>query len=178
MIQWLFRSFLNNTNPVAQDYFDLFKTVEKVSAGCNGLLFLPYLNGERAPVWDEKTSGVYVGIKSYHIHEHFLRAALEGVCYSLNNVLQIVEASTGPVTQLNVSGGFINSKTWMQILSDVTGKKICILQTEDASAVGAALLGMIALKMVDGFDSLKPNSHIVIEPHVNNHETYKKSNNP
>ena len=174
VIQWLFKSFLNNTKPVAQDYNDLFKTVETVSAGCNGLLLLPYLNGERAPVWDEKSCGVYFGVRSYHTHEHFLRAALEGVCYSLNNVLKIAEESTGLVKQLNVSGGFVNSKVWMQMLSDVTGKKICVLQTEDASAIGAALLGMVALKMIEGYESLKPDDNFTIEPDVNNHEAYKK----
>ena len=122
--QWLFKSFLNNANPIPQDYDNLFKTIEKISAGCEGLLFLPYLNGERAPVWDERTCGVFFGIKSHHGNEHFIRAVLEGICYSLNNILQIIEASTGSITQLNVSGGFVNSKAWMQILSDVTGKKI------------------------------------------------------
>lgn len=174
VVQWLFKGILNNVKPAAQDYDDLFKTIETISAGCNGLLFLPYLNGERAPLWDEKTFGVYFGIKSFHSREHFLRAALEGVCYSLNNVLQIVEASTGFITQLNVSGGFVNSKTWMQILSDITGKKICVIQTEDASAAGAALLGMIALKMIDDYGSVKPNHYVIMKPDVNNHETYKK----
>jgi gluconokinase len=174
VMQWLFKSFLNNTKPAAHDYVNLFKIVETIPAGCNRLLFLSYLNGERAPIWDEKACGVYFGIKSYHTHGHFFRAALEGVCYSLNEVLQIVEQSTGLVKQLNVSGGFVNSKVWMQMLSDVTGKKICVLQTEDASAVGAALLGMIALKMVDGYESLKPSDNFTIEPNVNNHEIYKK----
>jgi gluconokinase len=174
VIQWLFKSFLNNEDPNDQDYNNLFKTIESVSTGSAGLIFLPYLNGERAPVWDEKTCGVYIGVKPYHTHEHFLRAGLEGVCYSLNNILQIVESSTGIVKQLNVSGGFVNSNSWMKILSNVTGKKICVSQLEDASATGAAILGMVALRMVDNYGSLKPNRNTVIEPDLNDHETYKK----
>jgi len=176
VMQWLFKSFLNNSKPVAKDYNDLFKTIETVSAGSEGLLFLPYLNGERAPVWDEKTCGVYFGIKSYHNLKYFLRAALEGVCFSLNNILQIIEESTGPITRLNVSGGFVNSKIWMQILSDVTGKKIYVVQTEDASASGAALLGMIALNMIDDYGSVPHKSNVIIEPDISNYETYKKYN--
>ena len=174
ILKWLFKTFLNNENPSENDYADFFKIIETIPAGCQGLLFLPYLYGERSPVWDEKASGVFLGIKSFHTIAHFLRAALEGICFALKNILQIIEASTVSITQLNVSGGLVHSKTWMQILADVSGKKNCLVQTEDASSIGAALLGMKALKIINDYDSLNPGIDITMKPNEKNHIVYEK----
>ncbi len=87
VVQWLFKTLLNISEPGVTDYEDFFKAVETVPSGCNGLLFLPYLSGERAPLWDEKACGCFFGIRSHHTNAHFLRAALEGICYALKNVL-------------------------------------------------------------------------------------------
>ncbi len=78
------------------------------------------------------------------------------------------------VKQLNVSGGFVHSKTWMQILADITGKKVCLIQTEDASAIGAALLGMKAINLRDSYSIQNFKNNIVIEPDINNHGLHKK----
>ena len=174
VVTWLFQAFLNNLHPDKTDYSDLFETIETVAAGSKGLVFLPYLTGERAPVWDEKSSGIFFGIKSYHTNAFFLRAALEGICYSLNAILEVVESSAETILQLNASGGFIHSKTWLKILSDITGKKICVIETEDASAIGAALLNLKAVGIIKNYSSLKPSNPIVIEPDLNNHTVYEK----
>ena len=173
VLKWLFRTFLNNTNPSKDDYADFFKNIETIPAGCQGLLFLPYLYGERAPVWNEQASGVFLGIKSFHTNAHFLRAALEGICFALKNILEILEASTVSITQLNVSGGFVHSNTWMQILADICGKKICLVQTEDASSIGAALLGMKAMKVITDYASLNPGIDITMEPNEKNQTVYE-----
>lgn len=174
IVAWLFQTFLNNDSPSKSDYTNLFKTIDTIPSGSKGLIFLPYLYGERAPVWDEESSGIFFGIKSYHTNASFLRATLEGICYSLKTILDIVESSTKSVSQINVGGGFIHSKTWMQILTDVTGKKICVIETEDASSIGAALLNMKALKIIKDYSSLKPLNNIIIEPDLNNHSVYEK----
>jgi gluconokinase len=176
VIEWLFRTFIQNPNPDDTDFKNLFNTIETVAPACNGLLFLPYLYGERAPLWDEKSCGVYFGIRSYHTQAHFLRAAVEGVCYALLHVLQHIEASPGSINQLNVSGRVIQWETWLQILADITGKKIGITQTEDGSAIGAALLAMKAMNIVENYSSLKPAGERVLEPDFRNHEVYKKYN--
>jgi gluconokinase len=174
IVDWLFSTFLNNNNPSEKDYKDLFKTISKIPVGCKGLIFLPYLYGERSPVWDERSSGIFFGIKPFHTKAFFLRAILEGICYSMNQVLEIVESSTKKIRQLNAGGGFINSKTWLKILADITGKKLCLIETEDSSAVGAVLLNMKALKMIKNYSSLKPGKNVVIMPDMNNHKVYKK----
>lgn len=175
VVTWLFESFLHNSNPSETDYAGFFKSIDTVPAGSKGLIFLPYLTGERAPIWDEQSSGVFFGIKSYHTNACFLRAALEGICYSLRNVLEVVESSTEGISQLNVSGGFIHSETWVQILADVCGKNTCIIETGDASALGAALLNMKTIKIIKEYSSLKPVKNVIIEPNMKNHEMHRKN---
>jgi gluconokinase len=174
IMDWLFETFLKNIDPKDKDFENFFKIVDTIAAGSKGLIFLPYLYGERAPVWDERSSGVFFGIKPFHTNASFLRAALEGICYSMNEVLQIVESSVEKIVQLNVGGGFIQSKTWMRILADITGKNLCVIETEDSSAIGAAILDMKALKMVKDYDSLQPKNNLLIEPDLNNHLLYEK----
>ncbi len=174
VLEWMMKQFLKNEKPSKKDYDNFFKEVDDVAACSDGLLFLPYIYGERAPIWDEKSSGVFFGVKSFHKRSHFLRAALEGVCYTLKNILQVIEESTGAIDQLNVSGGFIHSKTWMQILADVTGKRLCLVNAEDASAYGAAMLCMKAVNIIDNYQSLKASDGTISEPDMNNHVLYNK----
>lgn len=173
VIKWLFKNCLNNAAPSADDYKKLFQSAASVKEGSNGLLFLPYLHGERAPLWDEKACGVLIGIKDHHTNAHMLKALLEGICYSLNNILQIIEAISSPVVQLNVSGGFIDSEIWMQILANITGKKVCIIQTNDASAIGAAMFCLKAMKFIPDYSCFQKNADKVIKPHFDSYEAYK-----
>jgi gluconokinase len=174
VIDWLFEAILNNAHPTNEDFKNLFELIDAIPRGSKGLIFLPYLFGERAPVWDEKSSGIFFGIKSFHTNAFFLRATLEGICYSMKQVLEIVELSTEKILQLNISGGFIRSKTWTNILANITGKKLSVVETEDSSAIGAALLNMKALKMIDHYDSLKPTNNLLIEPDLDSQVVYEK----
>jgi len=174
VIDWLFEAILNNAHPTDEDFKNLFELIDTIPAGSKGLIFLPYLFGERAPVWDEKSSGIFFGIKSFHTNAFFLRATLEGICYSMKQVLEIVESSTEKILQLNISGGFIRSNTWTNILAGITGKKLSVVETEDSSAIGAALLNMKALKMIEHYDSLKPTNDLLIEPNLDSQIVYEK----
>ena len=174
VFDWMMKSFLQIPNAGKREYDNFFKRVDEIPPGSKGLLFLPYLHGERAPIWDEKSCGLFFGIKSFHDQSYFLRAALEGICYGLKNILQIIEQATQAIKQLNVSGGFIHSETWVQILADVTGKKICLVQTEDASAIGAGFLYLKAIKIVEDYSSLKPSKKATIEPGENNNLAHEK----
>jgi len=174
-INWLLKNFLQKENLTAADYDALFNTIETVPAGSDGLLFLPYLYGERAPLWDTKTSGAYINIKPAHTQAHFLRAALEGICFALYDVLKTVEDASVNITQVNISGGFVSSGTWTQVLADITGKKLVVLQPEDASAVGAVYLAMQVLHP-EIYDRLtRVNSETIIHPDQQNHELYNRS---
>lgn len=138
LVDWLLRNFLND----AHNYEHLFETIASIPAGSEGLIFLPYLYGERAPIWDAKSSGAYFNIQPKHTQAHFLRAALEGLCYTLQDVLLGLESVTANLSQINVSGGFSSSVVWVQLLTDVTGKKLMLFDVEEASAMGAVYLAM------------------------------------
>jgi gluconokinase len=174
ILNWLIKSFLDKTSPGHNDYENVFNAIATIPAGCNGLIFLPYLYGERAPLWDAKSCGVFFNIKPSHTQSHFLRAGLEGICFALNDVLNTLEQSSGPIKQLNISGGFISSSVWTQMLADITGKTLAIVQQEDASAIGAVFLAMDALDMPRPEAQQPANKELNISPDRGNYQTYQK----
>ena len=113
--------------------------------GSEGLIFLPYLLGERAPIYDPLARGVFFGIGIQHKRAHFKRALLEGICWGLKSMMIALEEVVHPVERILASGGFVHSDLWVQLLSDILGKPITVDSQSDASALGAALLGFQAL---------------------------------
>jgi gluconokinase len=173
VLQWLSTNFLGKASD-KQTFEELFASIDQVPPGADGLLFLPYLHGERAPIWDANSSGAFVGIRSTHTQAHFCRAVLEGVCFALNDVLLAVENKSEHIEQINVSGGFVNSLTWMQLLADISGKRLAVWQTEDASAVGAAFMALKVLGLNSGNYPAEPQNgnQITIEPDRLKHIAY------
>jgi gluconokinase len=170
VMNWLLLQF--SPHYKNDNYEELFKIIETMPAGSEGLLFLPYLYGERAPLWDERACGSFFGIKEQHTQHHFLRAAAEGICFALFNVLKIME-ETVDIREIYVSGGFTKSNTWMQLLADVTGKKIILNQTDDASAIGAAVTGMKAAKSIGNYeDALITVNESVFQPDAHKAQRY------
>jgi gluconokinase len=173
VLQWFLQNLYNVGQPSDDDYDKFFGEIEAIKPGAEGLIFLPYLSGERAPYWDTKSCGTFFGVKTYHTKSHFGRAVVEGICYALNNVLLTLEDGRQEINQLNVSGGFITSKTWMQTLADITGKKICINQKEDASAMGAAYFALKVIGWIEDYDTLLQARDIeYIVSNSDNHKLY------
>lgn len=173
VIDWLLKDFMHIAADTSDRYQGLFKLIASKPAGSEGLLFLPYLSGERTPIWDARSSGVFFGIKLQHEQAHFLRAAVEGICMALYHVLQAVEDTSGNIVQINVSGGFVNSPEWIRILADITGKRLVIYQTDDASAIGATYLAKKAMGLIADYQALlNPNEQETIEPNPQNHAVY------
>jgi gluconokinase len=171
-VDWLLKKFLNQSKLDSDSYKNMFNAIESVPPGSDGLVFLPYLYGERAPIWDANSSGAYVNIQPQHNQNHFLRAGLEGICYALNDVLRVLEDTSVEIDQINISGGFITSKIWVQALADITGKKLMVLQLEDASAIGAIFLAMNALFPDQKLPAIeKP---VIISPNAVNHQRYNE----
>jgi gluconokinase len=117
---------------------------EKIGPGAEGLLFLPYLMGERAPIYDPAARGVFFGVGIHHGRGHFRRAILEGICFEVCSIVESMK-SLGSVKRVIASGGFIKSPFWVQILSDMLGKEILVSSANDASTMGAARLGFEAM---------------------------------
>ena len=114
-----------------------------VPAGAEGLYWLPYLMGERTPHLDANARGGWVGLTAKHTRGHLVRAILEGVAYSLNDCLGIIESLGASVEAVRASGGGAKSPLWRSILAGVFSKPIATLQTQEGSAYGAALLAMV-----------------------------------
>ena len=127
----------------AEIYDLLTDEAAAVPAGAEGLYWLPYLMGERTPHLDAYARGGWVGLTAKHTRGHLVRAILEGVAYSLNDCLGIVESLGASVEAVRASGGGAKSPLWRSILAGVFSKPIATLQTQEGSAYGAALLAMV-----------------------------------
>ena len=123
---------------------DLVDAAASVPAGSDGLMFLPYLTGERSPHPDPLARGAFVGLTVDHDRRHMTRAVLEGVAFGLRDGLDLmVEAGIAPPSQIRASGGGIASPLWRQILADVLGAQIATVTTTEGAAYGAALLAAV-----------------------------------
>ncbi|QNK61184.1 gluconokinase [Pedobacter sp. PAMC26386] len=174
-LKWHMKNVLQKTELDAADYNSVLDKIETVEPGAEGLIFLPYLQGERAPIWDSKSSGTFFGIGLNHHTPHFTRAVIEGICFALNDVLLALTTSGQEIRQLNVSGGFVTSGIWLQIMADITGKRLLLYSVEDASAVGAAYLAFKAIGLSATYP-LPDQQHVTyIEPDQKNHLSYQTS---
>lgn len=121
-----------------------------VPPGSDGLLFLPYLMGERSPVWDSRASGSFVGLNLYHTRTHLYRAVLEGVSFALRHNMEAgARGARSLDARLVVVGGASHSDLWMQIIADITGYPVYSIVQDVEAALGAALLAARAVGLVD-----------------------------
>ncbi|KQR72676.1 gluconokinase [Pedobacter sp. Leaf176] len=174
-LQWLLKNIFKKEKLHAEDYQNLFEQVENTASGSNGLIFLPYLAGERAPIWDSEACGTFFGLNLKHEQKHLARAVVEGICYALKDVLEAVEGQSETIRQIHVSGGFTHSKIWMQILADVTGKKLALVLEEDASAVGAAYLAAKAMGLTKTYPVSANKKQETIEPDLKKYSFHQKN---
>jgi len=122
------------------DYEELSELASQAPPGAEGLLFLPYLTGERTPHLDPGARGAFFGLTSRHNVSHLTRAVMEGVAFSLRDSLEIMVALGTNPTQIRATGGGARSPLWRQLLADVFGRPIVRTLTEEGPASGAALL--------------------------------------
>jgi len=121
-------------------YEILTEKAARANAGCEGLIFLPYLTGERTPHPDPHARGAFFGITLRHRKGHFTRAVLEGVAYGLRDSLELMRALGLEISQVRASGGGARSELWRQILADVFNSEIALVNITEGAAFGAALL--------------------------------------
>lgn len=175
-LQWFAENFLNISIGSSEDFNQIMQLASKAPAASNGLIFLPYLLGERAPVWDEDAKGMFYGLQLIHRKEHLTRAIIEGISYSLLQILTAIEKINGTVKKVFVSGIVTQSEWWMQLLADMFGKTIVLNESADASAMGAAFVGMYATGMIDDLSTVKSFMQITktFEADANIHAIYQK----
>ncbi len=133
-------------------YDVLTRIAERVPTGSEGLIFHPYLTGERAPWWNASMRASFFGLAAHHHKEHMVRAVLEGVIYSLFSILPAVEELIGPTRTMKATGGFARSGLWRQMMADVFDREVVVPESFESSCLGAAILALYALGIVDSID--------------------------
>lgn len=136
-LQW----FRNTLAPEA-DYDELTAEAASSDPGAGGLYWLPYLMGERTPHLDADARGGWIGLTARHTRADLVRAVLEGVSYSQKDCLDVIGQMGVVIHKIRISGGGARSPLWRRILADVFGKPVSVLETEEGSAYGAALLAL------------------------------------
>lgn len=133
---------------VSQAHVDeeLLALAAQVPAGSDGLVMLPYLLAERAPLWNPEIAGAYLGVRSWHTRAHFVRAALEGVALQLSTILDVLD-TVAPVTQVRATGGVFRSTLWRDIVAGVLDRPLVVTDGAEGSALGAAALGLLGIGM-------------------------------
>lgn len=157
---------------------DLTKMAEEIAPGSDGVVFLPYMAGERSPIWNPDAKGVYYGLGFDKTKGHMVRAALEGVAYSLEHNMRTAAETGVKVDELVAMGGASNSILWTQIKADVTGKTIKVPTSDTATTLGAAILAGVGVGVYESFEEAVKETIVITrvqEPNMENHEIYKKS---
>jgi len=136
------------------DYQELLSSADPIPAGCEGLLFLPYLTGERTPHADPLARAAFVGLTVRHTQPHLTRAVLEGVAFGLRDNLELIRsAGLTSIQQVRVSGGGAKSALWRQILADVLNVELVTVNTIEGAAYGAALLAGVGARVWPDLDT-------------------------
>jgi gluconokinase len=145
LLQWFLDAFVKNVSGQGMSIDAGLQQALAIPPGSEGLLCLPYLHGERAPIWDGHATGTFIGVRPLHNSWHFMRAMLEGMAYGLREITDALEETAGPVKKISISGGFTASALWVQLVADVLQRELHLQEEGDASAMGAVLLGFQAL---------------------------------
>lgn len=156
-------------------YLDIL--IKEIPAGSEGLVFLPYMAGERSPIWNENAKGVYFGLDFSKTKAHMARASLEGVAFALKHNIEVAESAGANVGTLRATGGSANSRVWTQIKADVTGKAIDIPGSGFETTLGAAILAGVGVGVYKDFDDAVSKTIRVKQtytPNEENQEVYEK----
>jgi len=154
--RWVRENIFPDLQEQLGDPYDTLTTLAKeIQPGANGLLFLPYLTGERAPLWNAYTKGVFFGLTLTHDRRHMIRAVMEGVIFQMYSVvLALQEVNVNP-HEFRVTGGFTKSFLWRQIMADIFEKDILVPTNPQGSCFGASLLAMKALRVINNFSTVE-----------------------
>ena len=138
---------------VIDAYQHLSELAAEVPAGAEGLLFLPYLAGDRTPHKDSSASGVFVGLRLHHSAKHLARAVMEGVTFAMNDCLELIaELNAGITPQVIASGGATRSPVWRQIQADVYNVPLTLAPDANYACIGAALLAGVGCGVYASLD--------------------------
>lgn len=178
-LQWLReqilqRQSIHEDEKVNLSYDQMFNMAEAIQPGADGLIFQPYLSGERAPIWSSNARGAFIGFTLAHHQGHMIRAVLEGVLYNLYSVLMTLTEMTGTLPKtIKATGGFSRNPLWRQIMADIFDCEVVIPKSYESSCLGAITLGFKALGDERAYDYL-PNWIGSVNRHEPNEEAVQQ----
>ena len=183
VMRWFEREFAEYEREEAKkcgkSSFDLLNELaQEVHPGSDGVIFLPYMAGERSPIWDVHAKGVYYGLDYGKTKGHFVRSAMEGVAYSLRHNLELAKSVGAKVDEMRAMGGAANSLLWTQIKSDVTGIPIAVPASDTATTLGAAILAGVGVGLYKNFEeavSMTVQVRRYHTPNMENHKVYEQN---
>ena len=150
--RWASGTLLDPGSGCAEEIPDddaLIELARRVPPGSDGLVMLPFLLNERAPLWDPELSGAFIGLRADHTRAHLARAAIEGVCLQVRALVDRVHAVT-PVESVRATGGVFGSELWRPVLAACLDRPLHVVDGIDGTARGAAALGLLGLGRADG----------------------------
>jgi xylulokinase len=139
-LRWFRDQFGAGEDDGRDPYERLTEEAARIPSGAEGLLWTPYLMGERTPHLDPNARAALVGLTASHTRAHVVRALLEGVAFSLRDTLEIFREMKVPVDEIRLGGGGARSRLWRQIQADVYGREVATVRAEEGAAYGAAIL--------------------------------------
>jgi gluconokinase len=177
IFEWFAKQFGDFKNPydIEHTMDELIAVATKVGAGSDGLIFLPYLLGERAPIWDANARGVYFGINIKHERQHFIRAVIEGILYEIYSIGKILEEHR-KISSLSINGSFATIPLCAQIIADIFNKPVSISQHNYSVGIGAYLLSAIDMGIYSNLDQAAKSITLTEQyfPKNNLHGIYMK----
>lgn len=174
LIEWVKQCYYQNED---LPYELMEKDAREAGDGAGGLIFLPYLLGERAPIWDSDARGVFYGLERSHTRKEMTRAVFESTGFIDLDMIHAIEKNGGRVDKIRLSGGLARVGLISQIKADITGKYIEVLDEFETTASGAAviaLLGQNELRDLDDAAEKFANVRMIIKPNRKKHEKYLK----
>ena len=161
------------------DVYDLITAQAADSPpGSKGMLFLPYLAGERTPIWDPYARGVFFGVTLGHKRGDFFRSVLEGAAFAIRHVVELLESDNEiKIDELRIGGAAASSSVWNQIIADVLGKRVVSLTQSHTEVLGAAILAGVGLGIYPSFSEAVAQTVVTgraFDPDTKAHENYSK----
>ncbi|EQD77373.1 xylulose kinase, partial [mine drainage metagenome] len=148
---------------------------ESVSLGCDGLVVLPYLMGERTPLWDVNARGVIFGLSLHHTKAHLVRATMEGVTFAMYDSFRIIQQRSSKINlPIVLNEGGARNRLWRRMITDVFNVPTVFLKSRIGAPMGDAILAGVAIGTFKDFSIARATSEYVdpMEPIVENHERY------
>ncbi len=177
IFEWFTRQFGDFKNPfdIEDNMLKLINEASDISAGSDGLIFLPYLLGERAPIWNANARGVYFGINIKHTKAHFLRAVIEGILYEIYSIGKLLQEHRA-FNSLSINGSFGTLPFFAQMVADIYNKPVRLRQNYHSVSYGSYLISATEMGIYNSLDEAVKTVVLedLVTPEKNNNKTYLK----